>query len=65
MGEGALRDEPKQRRKLAVPGPLANLAMVDSLRKDRLISLQEVQRHNKVDDAWIVIDGKVFTLLFL
>ena len=27
---------------------------------ERLLSLQEVQRHDKVDDAWIVIDGKVF-----
>ena len=27
---------------------------------ERLLSLEEVQRHNKIDDAWIVIEGKVF-----
>ena len=26
------------------------------------ISLQELQKHNKVDDAWIVISGKVLLL---
>ena len=30
----------------------------------RLVSLQEIQKHNKVDDAWIVIDGKVTSLQF-
>ncbi|KAL9953373.1 hypothetical protein ACROYT_G040782 [Oculina patagonica] len=45
-----------------VPGPLqgGRRAMVDSWSADLLFSLQEVQRHNKVDDAWIVIDGKVY-----
>lgn len=32
----------------------------DERSDERLLSLQEVQRHNKADDAWIVIDGKVF-----
>ena len=29
------------------------------------ISLQELQKHNKVDDAWIVISGKVLLLKVL
>ena len=29
------------------------------------ISLQELQKHNKVDDAWIVISGKVLLLMVL
>lgn len=29
---------------------------------ERLISWREIQRHNKADDAWIVIDGKVLTI---
>ena len=29
------------------------------------ISLQELQRHNNVDDAWIVISGKVLLLKVL
>ena len=29
---------------------------------ERLISWREIQRHNKADDAWIVIDGKVWNL---
>lgn len=28
---------------------------------DRMVSLKEIQKHNKVDNAWIVIDGKVKT----
>lgn len=32
----------------------------DERSDERLLSLQEVQRHNKTDDAWIVINGKVF-----
>jgi len=36
------------------------MANFDERSDERLLSLQEVQRHNKADDAWIVIDGKVF-----
>lgn len=32
------------------------------MRMERLISWREIQRHNKADDAWIVIDGKVLTI---
>lgn len=29
---------------------------------DRMVSLKEIQKHNKVDNAWIVIDGKVYNV---
>ena len=32
---------------------------------EHLISLQEIQQHNKINDAWIVIDGKVLTVQFV
>lgn len=27
---------------------------------ERFISLQEIKQHDKIDDAWIIIDGKVY-----
>ncbi len=28
----------------------------------RLVKASEVQQHNKVDDIWIVVDGKVYDM---
>lgn len=29
---------------------------------DRIISVQEVQQHNKESDCWVIIHGRVFDL---